>query len=206
MPKVLTAFHTSTKSRERGISLVIVMMFLVILSMLGVTALQTSTLSSKVARNQLDRTLAFQAAEAALRDAELDLKNKKFDKTTSCVAGATGCRVILISNRGQNFGNDTTGNPSANRCKLGLCATDNLIAGAPPFWEDRARWEKTNVDDSITYGRFTGAANLPVVSQQPRYMIEFFQQGDDSVYRITAVGFGASENTQIMLQTAYKAL
>ena len=130
MTKKPTAHNTYSASRQRGVSLVIVMMFLVILSMLGITAIQTSTLSSKVARNQLDRTLAFQAAEAALRDAELDLKNKKFDKTTFCVAGAVGCRAILISNGGQNFGNDTSLNPAANRCNLGLCATDDLIVGA----------------------------------------------------------------------------
>ncbi len=189
---------------QRGISLVIVMIFLVILSVLGVSAMQTSTLSSKVARNQLDRTLAFQAAEAALRDAELDLNNKKFDKVTKCTAGAAGCRAALITAGGSNFGNDTTNNPSANRCKLGLCSTDDPVVGALPFWEERARW--TNTNDSVVYGTNTGAAGLPVVAQQPRYMIEYFKQGDEAVYRITSLGFGASASTTIMLQTAYKAL
>lgn len=189
---------------QRGVSLVIVMIFLVILSVLGISAMQTSTLSSKVARNQLDRTLAFQAAEAALRDAELDLNNKKFDKVTKCIAGTTGCRATLISRGGSNFGNDTTSDPSANRCNLGLCSTDDPVAGAPPFWEERTRW--TNTNDSVVYGTNTGATGLPVVAQQPRYMIEYFKQGDDAVYRITSLGFGASASTTIMLQTAYKAL
>ena len=191
-------------SKQQGISLVIVMIFLVILSILGVTAMQTSTLSSKVARNQLDRTLAFQAAEAALRDAELDLTNTRFDKVTKCTAGAVRCRATLIASGGGSFGNDTSSNPLANRCNLGLCATDDPIAGALPFWEERARW--TNTNDSVIYGTNTGAAEFPVVAQQPRYMIEYFQQGDDSVYRITSLGFGANASTTIMLQTAYKAL
>lgn len=180
------------------------MIFLVILSGLGITAMQNSTLSSKVARNQLDRTLAFQAAEAALRDAELDLNNTRFDGVTRCTAGAVGCRAKLIGNGGQSFGNDTTAVPTANRCNLGLCATDDLIVGAPPFWEERARW--TNANDSVVYGLNTGAANLPVVARQPRYMIEYFKKTDIFLYRITAVGFGSSENTQIMLQSAYRAL
>ena len=190
--------------KQRGISLVIVMIFLVILSVLGVSAIQTSTLSSKVARNQLDRTLAFQAAEAALRDAELDLTNKRFDKITKCTAGAAGCRATLIASGGGSFGNDTSLDPLVNRCNLGLCSTDDPIVGALPFWEERARW--TNANDSVVYGTNTGATGLPVVAQQPRYMIEYFKQGDDAVYRITSLGFGANTSTTIMLQTAYKAL
>ena len=206
MTKQNSTHHSALRlhGNQRGISLVIVMIFLVILSVLGVSAMQTSTLSSKVARNQLDRTLAFQAAEAALRDAELDLNNKKFDKVTKCTAGATGCRANLITNNGSNFGNDTTSDPTANRCNLGLCSTDDPVAGALPFWEERARW--TNTNDSVVYGTNTGATNLPVVAQQPRYMIEYFKQGDEAVYRITSLGYGASASTTIMLQTAYKAL
>lgn len=59
----------SLKAYARGISLVIVLIFLVILSMLAVVAIQNSTFSARIAGNEADRTLAFQAAEAALRDA-----------------------------------------------------------------------------------------------------------------------------------------
>lgn len=210
MFKLRTSRQLLTKRRQQGVSLVIVMIFLVILSGLGITAMQNSTLSSKVARNQLDRTLAFQAAEAALRDAELDLNNTRFDGVTRCTAGAVGCRVTLIGNGGQSFGNDTTADPTANRCNLGLCSTDDPVVGAPPFWEERARW--TNANDSVVYGLNTGAANLPVVAKQPRYMIEYFKQGENFLYRITSVGYGSIVNinneatTQIMLQTAYKAI
>jgi type IV pilus assembly protein PilX len=61
-------FDRLLQCRQRGISLVIVMIFLVILSVLGITAMQGSTLSSRIARNEADRNLAFQAA---LRDCVL---------------------------------------------------------------------------------------------------------------------------------------
>ena len=61
------------RKAQRGISLFVVMMFLIILSILGVVALQTSTFSARIAGNEADRALAFQAAEAALRDAEKDI-------------------------------------------------------------------------------------------------------------------------------------
>lgn len=179
----------SSKTGQRGISLVIVMIFLVILSVLGVTAIQSSSLGSRVARNEADRTLAFQAAEAALRDGELDVKNLKADNS-ACVAATPGCRAQNIS-RGDGF--DTV-------CTLGLCDSRAFIT---PVWEDSAKW--TTTGESVAYGTYTAATALPVVGQQPRYILEYFPLGDSVVYRITAVGFGANTTTQVMLQSAVKA-
>ena len=175
---------------ERGISLVLVMIFLVILSVLGISAMQSSTLSSRIARNESDRNLAFQAAEAALRDAENDIAYRRFDRS-ACASTISGCRTFegLL-----NF--DAA-------CTNGLC--DTVGAGlATNFWETASFWTATG--NSQVYGSHTGAAALPVVFRQPRYLIEGFQVGLDgsTVYRVTAVGFGASESTQIMLQTSVK--
>ena len=180
---------SSSNLGQRGISLVIVMIFLVILSVLGVTAMQSSTLGSRIARNEADRTLAFQAAEAALRDGELDIKNLKADNS-ACVAASAGCRVLSIS-RGDGF--DTV-------CNLGLC---DSRAFTTPVWEDATKWTTTGA--SVAYGTYTTATALPVVGQQPRYILEYFPLGDSVIYRITAVGFGANTTTQVMLQSAVKA-
>ena len=189
MRQLLNANVSRPTAQQRGISLVIVMIFLVILSVLGVSAMQSSALGSRVARNEADRTLAFQAAEAALRDGELDVKNLKADNTV-CVAAAAGCRVENIS-RGDGFGTS---------CTLGLC--DSRAFGTP-VWEDASRWATGSV--SIAYGTYTAAAALPVVSRQPRYILEYFPLGDSVIYRITAVGFGANTSTQVMLQSSVKA-
>lgn len=180
---------TASNSTQRGISLIIVMIFLVILSILGVTAMQSSSLGSRIARNEADRALAFQAAEAALRDGELDVKNLKANNT-ACLAASAGCRVENIS-RGDGF--DTS-------CTLGLC---DSRAFTTPVWEDTTRWTTTGA--SVAYGTYTAAAALPVVGQQPRYILEYFPLGDSVVYRVTAVGFGANTSTQVMLQSAVKA-
>lgn len=58
---------------QRGISLVIVLLFLLVMSVLGVTAIRTSNLEEKMSGNERDRELAFEAAEATLRDAERDV-------------------------------------------------------------------------------------------------------------------------------------
>ena len=56
---------STSRRNERGVSLVIVLLFLVMLSILGTTAIQTSSLEEKMTGNERDRQIAFEAAEAA---------------------------------------------------------------------------------------------------------------------------------------------
>jgi type IV pilus assembly protein PilX len=169
--------------RQRGISLFMVMMFLVILSIIGVTAIQSSTFSARIAGNEADRTLAFQAAESALRDAEKDIGG-------SCLPA--NCRETPIS--------PETADIFGVTCALGLCLPD----ATTPVWEVKANW--TTAGRAATYGTYTGATALPVVSQQPQYLIEYFKLGEAFVYRVSAIGYGANSSTQVMLQTSVKAL
>jgi type IV pilus assembly protein PilX len=190
--------------RQNGISLVIVMIFLVILSVLGISAMQTSTLSSRIARNEADRNIAFQAAEAAMRDAYLDIKNLRFDGVNACNTGMAGCRATELTSGASFFGYDVTADPAANPCKLGRCEIGHANQGAVPFWENTGNW--TGTDGSVTYGLYTGATALPIVAQQPRYLIEVFtiNAGAAYVYRVTTVGYGANASTQVMLQSTVK--
>ena len=168
--------------RQRGISLFLVMMFLVILSILGVTAIQSSSLSARIAGNEADRTLAFQAAESALRDAEKDISG----------VCTSNCRSTPIS--------PETADIFGATCALGLCLPD----ATTPVWEVKANW--TTTGRATVYGTYTGATALPVVSQQPRYLIEFFKLGESFLYRVSATGYGANSSTQVLLQTSVKAL
>lgn len=61
-------------SRQRGVVLMTGLIFLVMMTLLGVTAMQTTLLEEKMAGNLRDESLAFQAAEAALREGELFLE------------------------------------------------------------------------------------------------------------------------------------
>lgn len=55
---------------QSGIALPIVLIFLVVMLLLGVTAIRNVTLGEKMAGNQRNQQLAFQAAERALRYCE----------------------------------------------------------------------------------------------------------------------------------------
>jgi type IV pilus assembly protein PilX len=60
--------HPSTS--ERGAALIVSLVFLLIMTILGVTAIRNTTLEERMAGNLRDSNLAFQAAEAALREGE----------------------------------------------------------------------------------------------------------------------------------------
>lgn len=59
-----------TPARERGAALAIALVFLLLLTILGVTAVGTSTLQEKMAGNLRDQQVAFHSTESALRVGE----------------------------------------------------------------------------------------------------------------------------------------
>jgi type IV pilus assembly protein PilX len=70
------------------------LIFLVILTIMGVTAARMSSLEERMAGNMRDRAVAFRAAEMGLRDAERDIMNKAevglIDSCSEFPAGEVG--------------------------------------------------------------------------------------------------------------------
>ncbi|MCB1961362.1 MAG: hypothetical protein KDE68_12695 [Rhodocyclaceae bacterium] len=58
--------------RQNGSALIVGVIFLLVMTMLGLTAMQTTTLEERMSGNMRDRGLAFQAAEMALRAGDAD--------------------------------------------------------------------------------------------------------------------------------------
>ncbi|HBB40033.1 MAG: hypothetical protein COW73_01065 [Nitrospirae bacterium CG18_big_fil_WC_8_21_14_2_50_70_55] len=58
------------RGRERGAVLVVSLFLLVVLTLLGLTAMQGTTMETRIASNREDQSIAFEAAEAALRQGE----------------------------------------------------------------------------------------------------------------------------------------
>ena len=56
--------------RERGAALVVALVLLLLMTVLGVSAIRTTTLQERMAGNLRDSNLAFQSAEAGLRAGE----------------------------------------------------------------------------------------------------------------------------------------
>lgn len=168
-----------------GVALFISLVLLLVLTILGVSVVQTTSLEIRMARNEHDSLLAFEAAESALRDAEaaLELTTSTFAYNNGGVGGLWDMPDVDDDNR----------------------------------WEDDAIWTDGR---SIVAPTVVDAAPNQA---QPRYMIEHianvqrdenaYQQDNaynaagssDSVdvFRVTALGFGGSPNSRVMLQTTY---
>lgn len=57
-------------AQQRGVALFIALVVLLMITVLGIEGMQTTTLGERMAASVRDRDLAFQAAEAALREGE----------------------------------------------------------------------------------------------------------------------------------------
>lgn len=56
--------------RQRGVALVVVLILLLVMTLLGLASMRGTLLEERMSGNMFDRGLAFQAAEAALREGE----------------------------------------------------------------------------------------------------------------------------------------
>lgn len=69
-------------SKQSGMALMVSLIFLVLLTLLAVSAMHGTILQERMAGNTRDRMLAFQAAEAALRTGESQLGNASLPSGT----------------------------------------------------------------------------------------------------------------------------
>lgn len=190
IPTLLSGRKPLRRARQRGVSLVVVLLFLIMLTLAALAASTMSLTSERLARNSRDETIALQAAEAALRDARNDISANRM------LVGYTGASATCDT---ANF--------------RGYCLP---ATSGQQVWdlyiEDTSR--------SVELGEMTGltaAQKMPLasliqsngVSKQPRYVIEPLPDlanndlaaGETKfVYRITAIGYGANPSTRVLVQ------
>ena len=186
----LATLHVQPR-RERGAILVTALLMLLVLTVIGVSVMQITRMQERMAGNTRDKNLAFQAAEAALRDAEADIQaNLSYDS-----AFTVGCTA-------------------------GLCLPPSMSSAAPtsrPLWQT-IDWS-ASAGQSRAYGSATGASALPGLAAPPRYIVERLPpltptSGTSAslsasladlpqVFRITARGVGLRSSTVVVLQSTY---
>lgn len=215
--------------RQGGVSLIVVLLLLVIVSMLGVASMQIALMGERGARNDRDMQIAWQSAEAALVDAEIDLKGPN-----SAASSRTG--KIQTSPKIPAGGCDTTAE------WRGFCSAEIAVDGAStgtkkPTWLT-VDFTKTGGDaPSVALGTFTGrsyknaGADLGTGIQPalaPRYIMEDVSAMDganagggmvtgnyksaakigksatERLYRVTAVGFGPRSDVQAAVQIIFR--
>lgn len=84
---------------QRGISLLVVLVLLLIMTLLGLAILRSTMLEERMAGNLFDRSLSFQAAESALREAELIAATAPAAPTSGCTNGVCSEPVLNATER-----------------------------------------------------------------------------------------------------------
>ena len=179
------------KQQQEGIVLFMSLVMLLLLTTLGVSSIQTTSLQQRMARNANDSSLAFQAAEVALRDGE-DL-----------LEGLTSLG---------DFGDSALVDLSANEAN-GYYYEEE--PGVDPNWKELGDWtSNTGFRDSTI--NVTGVATQPkyivehvktVVSDADALNLDNIGQdtgaGRTEVFRVIARGTGATATAQVMIQGTY---
>ncbi len=165
---------------QYGAVMIVSLVLLVVLTLLGITGSQFAGLEEKMAGNLRDYNIAFQAAEAGLRDAELEIQqsatianyrfcvNTGFSDDCGFSTADTTDDGLCLTNRG--YSPDVNTALTNGFCLIPLLPTDPnrcFAAITDPFKNP----------PSVVYGTFTNAPPIPNVSAQPRYLIEGFPDG-----------------------------
>ena len=160
-----------------------------------------------MARLDRDHTIALQAAEAALRDAELDIRTSLGPSPFTI---GTAARNIAPNAPGVvNFSCSCGRDLAATQQGLCLPLSPATACTANP-WETQANWSGTGSVPLHTFTHDANTTDLPLVStyangssQLPRYLIEILPNTDSGLcsakigttcpsnrYRLTARGWG----------------
>ncbi len=171
------------RSRQSGSALIVGLIFLLVMTMLGLTAMQTTSLEERMAGNLRDKDLAAQVAEMALRAGEIE---------------ALGT-AALNGNGYFSF----PANPAPNES----VAANWVIAGNTRAWVDGGKLT------SITSGTNpNGSPILPSLAEPPAYWIEErpgvysspsleLRPPDVAIFDITARSTGASGTSTVILRS-----
>jgi len=200
---------------QQGGVLIVSLILLLILTIVGVSGMKMTSLEERMSGNYKDHEMAFQAAEAALVEAENFIENANLttsDFYTDPACSGTNC-----------FKSDCTGG-TINGSGGGLCFTGDFAVSSEPVnscevdnskpWEDMTRW--------ATAGQVANASSLTDLAAEAKFIIEFrcFTVRDDSnasadpavlaqwalLFRITALANGGTSDSRVMLQSTYKKL
>ena len=162
--------------RQQGVALIMTLIFLVLLTLIGISSARVSTLEEHMAGNINDRYRAFQAAEAVLRDCETVLQQASlpaFDNTNGYYQPA----AVGATPRWKTV---DWASSTATRAYSGSFSG---VAGKPRCIIE----ELPAAQAGGTGGSLKAGTPLPEVG----------------VYRITGRGTGVTGDTVVMLQTMY---
>lgn len=177
--------HLTTPSsqtcHENGAALIVGLVFLVMLTMLGITAIQTSTLEERMAGNARDVSLALQSAEMALRQGEAQINARSEQTATS-----TGYYDVESTSPGPAPDPSDSNNWTIAKARLltGITFVTGTTLSAPPLL-----WIEKQPNSPLS------VASMKTV-----------QVRDVEPFYVTAHSTGSSGSANVTLQSAFRRM
>lgn len=168
--------HMMSLRKQCGSVLAIALIFLLLMTLLGVTAMRTTTMQERMAGNVRDRNLAFQAAEVALREGE----------------------SFIVANPAAVYSNadglyQPPGADEHNHWDVIDWLADGNSRATSASLDDVARQPRYIIEEMAA-----GSTEIPASVEADAPLTE------TRVYRVTAMGWGGNINTQVMLQSRFR--
>jgi type IV pilus assembly protein PilX len=166
---------------QQGVVLVVALLLLLILTLIGLSATETTVMQERMAGNTRDREIAFEAAEAALRAAEQYIQAHV---STNTVYGANG----LYEDGTHELWTNAVWSSDSNSRKYDPSVADAKWATPPRY--------VIEILGSLPKSAFN--ANL-----ETSYLDIPKPTGETKMFRITARGTGITDTAVVYLQTTY---
>ncbi|MGA7179920.1 MAG: PilX N-terminal domain-containing pilus assembly protein [Thiobacillaceae bacterium] len=165
-------------SRQSGMALVVSLIFLVLLTLIAVTAMRSTIQEEHMAGNARDHMLAFQAAEAALKAAEATLGAGTLPSGTGIYMVPNSSPAAAYTST-QDWANYNWGASAAT-----LQTALSGIAQQPQYVIERLTTTSPGAGNQVGNAAFGPASG-------------------SGYFRITVRGTGGSANAVVMLQEIY---
>lgn len=174
------SLNISHRHKQQGVALITVLFMLLLMIIIGMAGMRTTTLEEKMSANLRDQTIAFQAAESAISEAELVVE--AMVQLSQFNDAGTG---------GYYQSTDNTDSPweTADWDDTTKVITGTAISGAtsaPRYIVEHFTEVATDSDtfNMGNYGQDVGAGNF-------------------EIFRVTALGTGASSTSRAIVQSSY---
>lgn len=173
--------NSRPRRRESGAVLIVGLIFMTLIMLIALSVMRSATLEERMASNARNRQVAFEAAEAVVRDAETNLFGAApFDPFDPLAFVAT--------------------------CTSGYCS--GPASGGTPRWQSIS-WTDATVTKGFSNNNLH-LANISS-GNQPKYIVEFIGQDGGQIhhicprllFRITARGTGA-DGSEVFVEDIYR--
>jgi type IV pilus assembly protein PilX len=205
-------------SRQTGATLIFSLVVLTAATLLGVTSMLSSNNSLKMANSARDHAVAFQAAEAALAQAEELVLSANYSEDDFICRNSTSSRCFNgTCTHGLCFSGDLTNAIYRDDCKIAKPAATAEAWPTKAFWENNgARLPKVQVA-KINLSNIDELDNETIAVP---YMVEFLcyvprdqqissdennRNGGVPLYRVTVRAQGSAGRSAVMLQSVFRA-